>query len=581
MRSCHELIQTLLRSTSPAEQLEAAAALTDLPMTPSSWHTAVSAIPALVEVIERPYSSTALQTQLTHALGNLADFTHTFDDQVEEVAADVIASIVKLLKHDAIWIQVNAACVLRELSLHPGNHASGMAAGAVGQLARLLNSNVTVVRATAVAALALISSTNEGAKCVAAAGAVPALVQLLGPCCSGEAAQLFVAFNSTSWNVLAVLANLAGNVADSHAALFAAGAVPRLIGLLQSDCETSQCKAAKVLGNLASSGDPENRVRVAAAGAISPLIKLLASDSEAVQVAAATTLGNLSNNVGLQDTIISAGAVAPLVRLLQSKCAVVQERAVRVFVKLTHQDTAQARSIAAAGGIPPPSRGMPPVVPTQARSIADAGGIPPLVHLLRSDSATIQANAIAVITTLATVGGTPQDVSAMKKAGALTLLTKLKGNTGAEDGVRNAAAALLQVLEQFPADSSSPSAQQGNKGSMATTPPSSSSIYSSMPLSFFTPASAADAANPTCIPSPAPSATRGTRHSTSSGKPKKLCWSCGATGVPLKKCSVCTVATYCSAVCQKADWKGHKGQCPGLKAGTGGTGSGSSASGEK
>ena len=46
----------------------------------------------------------------------------------------------------------------------------------------------------------------------------------------------------------------------------------------------------------------------------------------------------------------------------------------------------------------------------------------------------------------------------------------------------------------------------------------------------------------------------------------KACWSCGATGVPLKKCSVCAVASYCGAACQKADWGVHKEKCAGLKA---------------
>ena len=59
---------------------------------------------------------------------------------------------------------------------------------------------------------------------------------------------------------------------------------------------------------------------------------------------------------------------------------------------------------------------------------------------------------------------------------------------------------------------------------------------------------------------------------------QKLCWSCGAMGVPLKKCSVCAVALYCDAGCQKMDWKAHKGQCSGLKADA--SGSGSAAAGE-
>ena len=37
--------------------------------------------------------------------------------------------------------------------------------------------------------------------------------------------------------------------------------------------------------------------------------------------------------------------------------------------------------------------------------------------------------------------------------------------------------------------------------------------------------------------------------------------------MPLKKCSMCAIAAYCGAGCQKADWKAHKGQCAELKAG--------------
>ena len=70
----------------------------------------------------------------------------------------------------------------------------------------------------------------------------------------------------------------------------------------------------------------------------------------------------------------------------------------------------------------------------------------------------------------------------------------------------------------------------------------------------------------------APFATRSIRSNQCCSRPP---WSCGATGVPLKKCSVCAVAAYCGTGCQKADWKVHKGQCAGLKAGA--TGSGSTA----
>ena len=38
------------------------------------------------------------------------------------------------------------------------------------------------------------------------------------------------------------------------------------------------------------------------------------------------------------------------------------------------------------------------------------------------------------------------------------------------------------------------------------------------------------------------------------------CEVCGRE-TPVKKCAGCRGVQYCSADCQKADWKSHKGQC--------------------
>lgn len=48
----------------------------------------------------------------------------------------------------------------------------------------------------------------------------------------------------------------------------------------------------------------------------------------------------------------------------------------------------------------------------------------------------------------------------------------------------------------------------------------------------------------------------------------KLCHACAkpeARGSKLLRCGACGVSSYCSAACQKADWKaGHKGACKAL-----------------
>jgi len=45
-------------------------------------------------------------------------------------------------------------------------------------------------------------------------------------------------------------------------------------------------------------------------------------------------------------------------------------------------------------------------------------------------------------------------------------------------------------------------------------------------------------------------------------EPEKRCQKCGALGKPkILVCSVCKGGSYCSADCQKADWKDHKDVC--------------------
>ncbi|KAL5632915.1 hypothetical protein ACGC1H_005761 [Rhizoctonia solani] len=45
-------------------------------------------------------------------------------------------------------------------------------------------------------------------------------------------------------------------------------------------------------------------------------------------------------------------------------------------------------------------------------------------------------------------------------------------------------------------------------------------------------------------------------------KPTNVCWACGEPGKPmLSTCSRCKEARYCSATCQRQDWKLHKGDC--------------------
>ena len=48
----------------------------------------------------------------------------------------------------------------------------------------------------------------------------------------------------------------------------------------------------------------------------------------------------------------------------------------------------------------------------------------------------------------------------------------------------------------------------------------------------------------------------------------KVCWWCSrSTSIKLQKCSICSIAHYCSQECQKKDWSGHKLDCRLLQGG--------------
>ena len=256
MRSCDELISVLRRYTSrPAEKEEAMAALAQLPMTPKAWRTAVGALPSLVELLQQPSGSEALRERGSQVLEKIANYQHLKNgDQVEEVTADLMASIVQLLSHSADWAQMTAACALRELASRPSNQAMLIAAGAVGQLVPLLQSPIAMVHVNAAAALAFISkNTVEGARCIAAAGAVPPLVWLLSYG-SAEAVRL---------SSVAVLANICSSFPNGPSVLRAAGVAAPLLALLKSPLAALvHGPAVHLIGRLAC--DKDNMVMLLA-----------------------------------------------------------------------------------------------------------------------------------------------------------------------------------------------------------------------------------------------------------------------------------------------------------------------------
>ena len=449
--------------------------------------------------------------------------------------------------------------------LTPQNWLS--AVGAIPRLVQLLHppsSTVAQARATSVRILlARISNYHEGEGSEAAPdGVIPPLSQLL------HHDDAYVR------QVVAVTLSTLAKNPSKYPKIIEAGTVAPLVQLLKSSEEGMHLLAAQTLACLAESSD--GRTTILAAGAIGPLLQLFGSGTVSVQLTAAMAVRILAfKNT---DPAFVARAVPLLVQQLKSSSVDVQEEAAQALINLAI-NACNAPRIISAGALPLlvgligtagsstevlSARAVTALAhlarddPTFQQFVA-AGAITPLVHLLRCELAVVQQRAMALLGQLAEKGRS--DIfAAVESAGALPLLARIQTSASSE-AMRREAETLLQALTL-----GTPPSDDTKKGSISAP---SSMVASVHPASAAAPPSTASAALPPATASPLQ------QQQQQPLRPRKNCWSCGAMGVPLKKCSVCAVAAYCGAACQKTDWKAHKGKCAGMKAGA--TGCDSSA----
>ena len=518
----------LLKSSSVKVQSAAVSALGNI-ATNAEGKAAVAAagaIPLLVHLLNS--KATTVQQEVARTLVNVGSEEA---NQASIVAAGAIAPLILLLRSHTEDVQRSAASALCNIASAPVVQARIVSAGAVAPLLHLIKSRSVAVRETALMVLNNLSLHHDNtAQILAAAGAIDSIVGFL------KAGTSSTPIRDAA---LTILANLA-MVVSSHAQLITAGVIPHMVRSLSSCSEKQQCRASAALGNLAQE-DKSSGLGIVVAGAIKPLINLLTtSDSEKVQIAAVITLGNLMacNEVavaaGIQDVIATSGAaVAPLVHLL-------------LGCQLDADSPQSILKVLLALGA------------RHARAIAAAGAIPPLVRVLHSCSAKMQLWAASLLHCIG-AEGVPSDVIAMEAAGAVHILIKMQVSSEQGSDMRRITSDLLTLFTSAGSSRSNMSARSGssNKGERSGGAPSPSIPHSAASSSNPSIPPAAVAAAESAVACPQPPATVGR---------EKLCWACGVTGVPLKKCSVCTVATYCSGACQKADWKAHKGMCVGLKA---------------
>ena len=532
----------------------AATTLASLATTASNQHQIIEA-GAIVPLIQlmKCSSEAVLHFPAVQALACLSHASHSARAKI--VAAGAIPPLLPLLKSSAVQVQLPAVTLARILAVDYTDQAA--AAGAGPLLVQLLTSSSAGVQAEAAQALIILASNADTiAPAAVSAGAVPLLLGLLrtSGASAGKLQQLAVS------TLFQLSLGAQGDV-------IAAGAIEALVSLLKTDTE-SAALLNTVLALFALSSENEvGQDRLAGAGAIAPLVQVLqaASSDEELRTHAVMLVSNLA--VRHAKEVVKAGAVPLLVQRLTGGATDAQEQAAYTLEIIAADFDTHAEILAAAPLLPlvyllsssseeaqdNAHRVLShlSISPAFARRVAAAGAIPSFVHMLRYGSALVQLRAVKFLCLLLFEAEGRSEISAqIKSAGALPLLAHLQTAASSAE-LRSDAKRVLQALTNgtSPLDGMENVFLSALLGSIATS-------------DSHAPAAASSSTAPAAL-SPVASAEQ-----QLPPRPRKSCWSCGAMGVSLKLCSKCSVAAYCGAACQKMDWKAHKGQCAGLKAGT-------------
>ena len=257
-------------------------------------------------------------------------------------AEEDLPIIARELASEDARLLARAAETLRRLTMVKGSQPSDavVRAGVVPRLVELLARDATPrLQCDAAWSLSNIASfTSDNKATVINAGAVPALVRLLGSPDADVHAQAVWALGNIAADI--VLPIIARELASEDARLLArtadmlrrllsfdrspaldatvrAGVLPRLVELLARDATPRlQLEAAWALTNIAG-GTSANTESVINAGAVPALVRLLDSPDADVREQAVWALGNIAGgSVRTRDVVIAAGVIPPLLRCL-------------------------------------------------------------------------------------------------------------------------------------------------------------------------------------------------------------------------------------------------------------------------
>ncbi|KAJ4834631.1 U-box domain-containing protein 14 [Turnera subulata] len=272
-------------------------------------------------------------------------------------------------------------------------------------LDRLANGDPEKQRAAAGELRLLAKRNADNRICIAEAGAIPLLVELLS---SPDP--------RTQEHAVTALLNLSINESNKGT-IVNAGAIPDIVDVLKNGSMEARENAAATLFSL--SVVDENKVAIGAAGAIPALITLLCEGTPRGKKDAATAIFNLSIYQGNKARAVKAGIVPPLMRLLKDPGGGMVDEALAILAILaSHQE----------GKI----------------AIGQSAPIPVLVEVIRTGSPRNRENAAAVLWSLCT--GDLQQLKLAKQFGAEEALKDLSDS--GTDRAKRKAGNILELLQR-------------------------------------------------------------------------------------------------------------------------------------
>lgn len=317
----------------------------------------------------------------------------------------------------ALWCESNGVELPKKQGSCGGNKRSAGIGGsdcdraAIDALLKKLAIGNPEEQRAAAGELRLLAKRNaDNRVCIADAGAIPFLVELLSSPDS----------RTQEHSVTAIL-NLSINEGNKRI-IVNAGAIPDIVEVLKNGSTEARENAAATLFSL--SVMDENKVAIGAAGAIPALIELLCQGTPRGKKDAATAIFNLSIYQGNKVRAVRAGIVPPLIRLVKDPGGGMVDEALAILAILASH-------------------------PEGKVAIGQSEPVPVLVEVMRTGSPRNRENAAAILWALCTgdMHYYHQHLTLARDLGAEEVLKEL-AETGT-DRAKRKATSLLQLIQRI------------------------------------------------------------------------------------------------------------------------------------